>query len=178
MLPLLQNKERKCIVKDSLGRTLHDLRISVTDQCNFRCPYCMPYKKIVKDSFLEKDEFLEISEITRIASLATQLGVKKIRLTGGEPLLRKDINALISMIQGIEGITDIALTTNGSLLANKADELKAAGLNRLTVSLDSLDEEIFSAMSGGFGAVKDVLQGITTAGKAGFKKIKINISNL
>jgi len=175
MSPLLQGKKHKIIIKDRLGRLLHDLRISVTDQCNFRCPYCMPCERITQNSFLKKNEFLNLPEIVRIAHLTAQLGVKKIRLTGGEPLLHKDIAILICMLRKIDQIEDIALTTNGSLLAEKAVELKKSGLSRLTVSLDSLDEKVFNKMSGGFGSVKNVLRGITTAGKAGFNQIKINV---
>ena len=174
MLTRLAPHKQKCAA-DRIGRTLHDLRISVTDQCNFRCPYCMPKEKVCENSFLKKQELLSFSEITRIANALAQLGVKKIRLTGGEPLLRSDIGRLIQSLRKINKIHDIALTTNGFFLAQKAKDLKAAGLDRITISLDSLDEDIFQKMNGGRGSVKQVLKGIDAATRAGFSPIKLNV---
>jgi cyclic pyranopterin phosphate synthase len=160
---------------DTLQRPLHDLRISVIDRCNFRCPYCMPEDKYKDDHvFLKKDDRLRFEEIERIARIFAQLGVRKIRLTGGEPLLRRDLPTLISMLAKIELIDDIALTTNGVLLPRLAQALREAGLQRLTVSLDSLDPHVFRQLSGGKGEVDDVLAGIASAERAGFTQIKIN----
>ena len=160
---------------DTLSRPLHDLRISVIDRCNFRCPYCMPEDKYKEDhAFLSKSERLRFEEITRIARVFAHLGVRKLRLTGGEPLLRRDLPALIEMLAEIELIDDIALTTNGVLLPRHAQSLRDAGLQRMTVSLDSLDPQIFRQLCGGKGEVEDVLAGIAAAERAGFTKIKIN----
>src|SRR5476651_1399686 len=146
---------------DRLGRPLHDLRISVMDRCNFRCPYCMPKEQFHEHyRFLKSAERLSFEEIARLARLFAQLGVKKLRLTGGEPLLRANLADLVGDLTSIPGIEDIALTTNGVLLAQHAAELKAAGLKRVTVGLDSLDPEIFARMSGGLGSVEEVLNGI------------------
>jgi sulfatase maturation enzyme AslB (radical SAM superfamily) len=132
---------RKDPPADRLGRRLRDLRVSVTDRCNFRCPYCMP-KEIFGHSyaFLPLAEILSFEELTRVVAAAASLGVTKVRLTGGEPLLRRELDTLVAMLAEVEGITDLALTTNGALLAGKAHRLRAAGLARVTVSLDSLDE--------------------------------------
>src|SRR3954452_25186573 len=128
-------------VRDVLGRPIHDLRISVTDRCNFRCTYCMPREVFGRDyAFLPRAELLTFEEITRVARVFIELGVRKIRLTGGEPLLRRKIERLIEMLRGISDDVDITLTTNGALLAKKARDLRAAGLSRITVSLDSLDD--------------------------------------
>lgn len=160
---------------DQLARPLRDLRISVMDRCNFRCPYCMPRETYhEKYRFLSSRERLSFEEIVRLARLFVQLGVRKIRLTGGEPLLRPNLSELIGDLSAIAGVDDIALTTNGMLLAKQASELKAAGLERITVSLDSLDPAIFARMSGGFGGVEDVLDGIEHARRAGLDPIKIN----
>ena len=162
-------------VADSLGRPLHDLRISVMDRCNFRCPYCMPQHTFHDGyRFLTSGERLDFAEITRLTRLAARLGVRKLRLTGGEPLLRPNLADLVGDLSAIPGIEDIALTTNGILLAKHATELKAAGLRRITVSLDSLDPEVFARMSGGFGGVEQVLEGIEAAQRAGLAPIKVN----
>ncbi len=160
---------------DSFSRPLHDLRISVIDRCNFRCTYCMPEDKYKDDhAFLTKNERLRFEEITRIARIFASLGVRKLRLTGGEPLLRRDLSVLIEMLAQIELIEDIALTTNGVLLPRHAQSLRDAGLQRMTVSLDSLNPQIFRQLSGGKGEVNDVLAGIAAAERAGFTGIKIN----
>lgn len=168
------------MLPDTRGRLLRDLRISVTDRCNFRCTYCMPKSVFDKNyRFLPKSEFLSFEEITRMTSLFVAHGVEKIRLTGGEPLLRKNIEILIEMLAAFKTLDgkplDIALTTNATLLAKKAEALKAAGLQRITVSLDSLDESIFRAMNDVDFSVADVLNGIDAATKAGFTSIKINM---
>src|SRR5580693_3567665 len=160
---------------DRLGRPLHDLRISVMDRCNFRCPYCMPKEQFHEHyRFLKSAERLSFEEIARLARLFAQLGVQKLRLTGGEPLLRANLADLVGDLTAIPGIEDIALTTNGVLLPKYAAELKAAGLKRITVSLDTLDREVFARMSGGFAALDQVLQGIDAALAADLAPIKIN----
>src|SRR5690606_25154593 len=161
--------------RDTLGRPLHDLRISVMDRCNFRCPYCMPRETYhEKYRFLSTAERLSFEEIVRLARLFVQLGVRKLRLTGGEPLLRANIADLIGDLTTIPGVDDVALTTNGVLLAQHAAEMTAAGLRRITVSLDSLDPVVYARMSGGLGDVEDVLKGIEHARRAGLTPIKIN----
>jgi GTP 3',8-cyclase len=161
--------------RDTRGRPLRDLRISVMDRCNFRCPYCMPREQY-HDSyrFLKSAERLSFEEIVRLTRLFVGVGVRKLRLTGGEPLLRANLVDLIGDLSSIPGIEDVALTTNGILLARHAAELKAAGLQRITVSLDSLDPAVFARMSGGFDGVEDVLDGIEHARRAGLAPIKIN----
>ncbi len=160
---------------DQIGRPLHDLRISVMDRCNFRCPYCMPKSQFHENyRFLKSQERLSFEEIARLARLFAGLGVQKLRLTGGEPLLRANLPDLIGDLSGIPGIEDIALTTNGVLLSQHAVELQANGLKRVTVSLDTLDKEIFTRMSGGFAALEHVLQGIDAAIAAGLAPVKIN----
>lgn len=162
-------------VLDSRGRGLHDLRISVMDRCNFRCPYCMPESTFGKGfAFLPAREQLDFDEITRLARLFVAAGVRKLRLTGGEPLLRPDLAELVARLRALGPELDIALTTNAVLLAQHAPALKAAGLDRVTVSLDSLDPAVFAAMSGGRGSVGRVLEGIEAAREAGFDAIKIN----
>ena len=167
------------MIKDRFNRPLKDLRISVTDRCNFRCPYCMPAEVFgERYQFLPKAEILSFEEITRIAREFIALGVNKLRITGGEPLLRTDLHLLIAQLSELLSINvpavDITLTTNGYLLAQQAQRLKDAGLQRITVSLDTLDEEIFQQMNGrGFGTEK-VLQGIEAAVSAGLAPIKIN----
>lgn len=162
--------------RDALGRPLHDLRISVLDQCNFRCPYCMPEAEFHADyEFLRKQQRLTYEEILRVAGVAVGLGVSKIRLTGGEPLLDKNLPDLVSGLAKLPGINDLALTTNGMLLAPVAEELAAAGLHRVTISLDSLDEEVFRVMSGGRGDLHRVLAGLDAAERAGLSPIKINV---
>ena len=161
--------------RDALARPLHDLRISVIDRCNFRCTYCMPEDQYALDhKFLAKDQRLRFEEIERIACAFACLGVRKLRLTGGEPLLRRDLPELVRQLARIPGIDDIALTTNGVLLPKLAQKLRDAGLQRLTVSLDSLDAATFRALSGGRGEVAEVLAGIDAAERAGFASIKIN----
>ncbi len=163
-------------LRDRLNRPIHDLRISVIDRCNFRCTYCMPEKEYSAHyQFLKKEEWLSFAEIFRLTQLFVSLGVVKVRLTGGEPLLRPGLPDLIRRLSEIPRIEDLALTTNGSLLRSQAKTLKEAGLKRLTVSLDTLDEEIFYAMSGNLGSVGDVLEGIKEAERVGFKEIKINV---
>jgi len=160
---------------DRLARPLHDLRISVMDRCNFRCPYCMP-KEHFHDSyrFLRSDERLSFDEIVRLSRLFAGVGVRKLRLTGGEPLLRTNLCDLIGDLSAIYGIEDIALTTNGVLLDKHAVDLRANGLRRITVSLDTLDQQIFARMSGGFAALDQVLGGIQAAIAAGLTPVKVN----
>jgi cyclic pyranopterin phosphate synthase len=165
---------------DRLGRPLRDLRISVTDRCNFRCSYCMPKEVFDRQhAFLAHKELLSFEEITRLARVFVAQGVHKIRLTGGEPLLRKDLERLVAMLSGLrtsEGrAVDLTLTTNGSLLAKKAQALRNAGLSRLVVSLDAIDDAIFRRMNDVDFPVADVLEGIEAAKRAGFAPIKINM---
>ncbi|MBI4298913.1 MAG: GTP 3',8-cyclase MoaA [Chloroflexi bacterium] len=164
------------MLKDVFGRPLKDLRISVTDRCNFRCPYCMPAEIYgIRYRFLPKEQVLTFEEITRLARIFVGLGVNKIRLTGGEPLLRNNLEELIVQLARIEEVDDLTLTTNGYLLAQKAQALKEAGLQRVTVSLDSMDDEIFGRMNGrGYGTQR-VLEGIHKAGEVGLGPIKINV---
>ncbi len=163
------------VVKDKLGRPVRDLRISVTDRCNFRCPYCMPAEIYgERYQFLERSELLDFEEIARLAGIFAQLGVNKLRLTGGEPLVRNGLDSLVALLSDIEGIDDLTLTTNGYLLAQQAQALKDAGLQRITVSLDSLDEEVFKEMNGRNYGTERVLEGIEAAEKAGLSPIKIN----
>ena len=160
---------------DTLGRALHDLRISVMDRCNFRCPYCMPSETFHEHyRFLKSGERLQFEEIVRLAHLFVALGARKLRLTGGEPLLRANLPDLVGELTAIEGVQEVALTTNGVLLAKYAAELKANGLQRVTVSLDTLDAQVFARMSGGFGDPKQVLEGIRAAQQAGLAPIKVN----
>ncbi|MCL6645590.1 MAG: GTP 3',8-cyclase MoaA [Dehalococcoidia bacterium] len=162
-------------LRDRLGRPLRDLRISVTDRCNFRCVYCMPNEVFGKDyAFLERAQILTFEEIVRLARLFVEFGVTKIRLTGGEPLVRRNIEQLIEMLARIPGL-DLTLTTNGSLLKRKARALKEAGLERITVSLDSLDDAVFRAMNDVNFPVARVLEGIEAAAEAGLAPIKINM---
>ena len=161
--------------RDRLGRPLRDLRISVVDRCNFRCPYCMPEDRYPRDDEAsDAASRLSPDEIARVARAFVVLGVDKLRLTGGEPLLRRDLPAIVARLAAIDGVRDLALTTNGSLLAGRAAELRAAGLRRLTVSLDALDPALFARMSGGRGEVAEVLAGIDAAQAAGFRAIKVN----
>ncbi len=163
-------------VADALGRPLHDLRISLLDQCNFRCPYCMPEAEFHSEyEFLRKQQRLTYDEIIQVVRVATGLGVSKIRLTGGEPLLDKNIAELIGRLTDLPLVKDLAMTTNGMLLAAAARKLANAGLHRVTISLDSLDETVFSGMSGGRGDVSKVLAGIKSAEDAGLDPIKINV---
>ncbi|MFL6673717.1 MAG: GTP 3',8-cyclase MoaA [Massilia sp.] len=167
-------------VDDALARPLHDLRISVTDRCNFRCVYCMPKEVFDKDyQYLPHSSLLSFEEITRVARLFIAHGVEKIRLTGGEPLLRKDLERLVAMLRTLPTASgrplDLTLTTNGSLLARKARALKDAGLDRVTVSLDALDDTVFRRMNDVDFAVSDVLEGIEAAHAAGLGPIKVNM---
>lgn len=161
---------------DRRGRPLHDLRISVMDRCNFRCPYCMPESTYGEHfTFLRNDERLSFDEIERLCRLAAELGVSKLRLTGGEPLLRPRLPDLVARLRRLPGITDLAMTTNAVLLARHAKALREAGLDRVTVSLDTLDPALFHRMSGGRGALDEVLAGIDAAQAAGFPQgIKLN----
>lgn len=162
-------------MRDAFGRPLRDLRISVMDRCNFRCPYCMPediYDR--KFRFLSSKQRLSFSEILRLARLLAGLGASKLRITGGEPLLRAGLADLVGDLSRLGGIEDIALTTNGVLLAQQAAALAAAGLDRVTVSLDAVDEELFRRMSGGRGRLRSVLDGMAEARSAGLDPIKIN----
>jgi GTP 3',8-cyclase len=161
---------------DLLGRRLRDLRISVTDRCNFRCVYCMPREVFGKDfQFLDRAALLTFEEIERVASAFAAHGVEKIRLTGGEPLLRRELERLVERLVTIDGISDIALTTNGALLARKAQSLADAGLKRVTVSLDSLDNETFQAVNDVSFPVERVLEGIDAALAAGLAPVKVNM---
>jgi cyclic pyranopterin phosphate synthase len=163
-------------ITDTYARPLRDLRISVTDRCNFRCTYCMPKAVFSRDfKFLPASELLTFEEIARLSRIFASRGVTKIRLTGGEPLLRRDIETLVDMLAVIPGIDDLTLTTNASLLAGKADALRRAGLHRVTVSLDSLDDATFRAMNDVDFPVSRVLEGIDAAIAAGFGPIKINM---
>jgi len=163
-------------VADTRGRPLGDLRISVTDRCNFRCVYCMPKDVFGRDyPFLPHSELLTFEEITRVARVFVGLGVRKLRLTGGEPLLRRKLERLIEMLRGLDDDLDITLTTNGALLARKARDLRAAGLSRVTVSLDSLDDATFRAMNDVDFPVAQVLEGIDAAAAAGLAPLKINM---
>ena len=163
-------------VTDKFGRRVRDLRISVTDRCNFRCPYCMPAEVYgEKYEFLPRPHILSFEEIERLTRLFVRIGVSKVRITGGEPLVRANLPDLVSKLCVIDGINDVALTTNGYLLENNAQQLKDAGLNRLTVSLDSIDPDVFKEMSGRTQGPTNTLAGIKTAASLGFKQIKINV---
>ncbi len=162
-------------ITDKMQRPLRDFRISVTDRCNFRCTYCMPaevYGEAYK--FLPNKELLSFEEITRISQVMVNLGVEKLRLTGGEPLVRQNLDTLVGQLASIDGVRDIAMTTNGVFLPRYAEALKAAGLRRVTVSLDSLDNEVFRHLNGGKADVDDILAGIRAAEAAGLTPIKIN----
>ncbi|MBI3204119.1 MAG: GTP 3',8-cyclase MoaA [Myxococcales bacterium] len=159
---------------DPRGRPLRDLRLSVTDRCNFRCRYCMPKEHFGPGfRFLPRADLLRFEEIARVARVFASLGVKKLRLTGGEPLLRSDLPDLVAQLATIDGV-DLALTTNGSLLESRADELVRAGLRRVTVSLDSLDEAVFRQMTDAALAPAQVLAGIEAAARAGLRPVKVN----
>ena len=162
-------------VTDTLGRPLRDLRISVTDRCNFRCVYCMPSEVFGRDyQFLERRELLSFEEIERLARAFVRQGVTKVRLTGGEPLVRRGIEELVAMLARIPGL-DLTLTTNGALLPKYAQALKDAGLRRVTVSLDSLDDAVFRAMNDVDFPVARVLEGIDAAAAAGLAPVKVNM---
>jgi cyclic pyranopterin phosphate synthase len=168
------------LLADALGRPLHDLRISVTDRCNFRCVYCMPKEVFDKNyAYLPHSSLLSFEEIARVASLFVAHGVEKIRLTGGEPLLRKDLERLVAQLRAMQTPSgrplDLTLTTNGSLLARKARVLKEAGLDRVTVSLDAIDDAVFRRMNDVDFSVSDVLHGIDAAHAAGLGPVKVNM---
>ena len=170
-----QSVDSAAVTRDALGRPMHDLRISLLDRCNFRCPYCMPETEFHADyQFLTRQQRLTHAEILRIARVATKLGVRKLRLTGGEPLLDKNIVSLVAGLSRLPEVEDLALTTNGMLLESVAADLKAAGLHRVTVSLDSLDEKVFRQLSGNRGSLEKVLAGIEAASTAGLTPVKIN----
>jgi cyclic pyranopterin phosphate synthase len=160
--------------RDARGRPLRDLRLSVIEACNFRCPYCMPADRIPEDHGLDAASRLSFDEIETLVRAFVRLGVTKLRLTGGEPLLRRRLPELVGRLAAIPGIEDLALTTNGSLLAPQARALRDAGLHRITVSLDALDADVYRALSGGRGRVGDVLAGIAAAREAGFERLKLN----
>ena len=163
-------------VSDEFRRDLRDLRISVTDRCQFRCTYCMPREIFGRDFvFLPRGQLLTFEELTRLAGIFAGLGVRKLRLTGGEPLLRRDLDKLVAMLTAIDGVQDIALTTNGALLARNAAALAAAGLRRVTVSLDSLDDAVFMALNDARYPVAPVLEGIEAAAMAGLAPVKVNM---
>jgi cyclic pyranopterin phosphate synthase len=182
LVPSIPNQLRAAngLTTDTRGRPLRDLRISVTDRCNFRCTYCMP-KEVFDQNYpyLSQKELLSFEEITRLSSIFATLGVEKIRLTGGEPLLRKNLEILVEMLAKIRTIDgnplDLTLTTNGSVLRKKAAALKAAGLHRLTISLDGLNDDIFKKMNDVDFPVTDVLDGIAAAQEAGFTNLKVNM---
>ena len=171
----MEAQDRQPAILDRFRRPLRDLRISVTDRCNFRCPYCMPAEIYgERYEFLPKDSLLTFEEIARLTRVLAVLGVVKVRITGGEPLVRAEIDKLIAMLAQTHGIEDVAMTTNAFLLAQHAQKLKDAGLRRVTVSLDSLDEDVFKRMNGrGFGSAR-VLEGIEAARDVGLSPIKIN----
>lgn len=154
---------------------MRDLRVSVTDRCNFRCGYCMPREVYGRDhAFLPRSEILDFEEIERVVGAAVRLGVRKVRLTGGEPLVRRNVEELVAMLAAIQGVDDLTLTTNGSLLAGKADALAAAGLHRVTVSLDALDDDTFRRMNDVGFPVSRVLDGVAAAERAGLGPVKVN----
>src|SRR5437016_3154947 len=163
-------------ITDTLNRPLRDLRISVTDRCNFRCTYCMPKEVFGRDfQFMPPGELLTFEEITRLTRIFIDNGVEKIRITGGEPLVRRNVERLVEMLALLDGLRDLTLTTNGSLLAKKAQALKDAGLQRVTVSLDSLDNDVFKTMNDVDFPVERVLEGIEAAELVGLSPIKINM---
>ncbi len=162
-------------ISDQFQRPFRDLRISVTDRCNFRCTYCMPAEIYgERYHFLPKKELLTFEEITRLVGVFVGLGARKIRLTGGEPLVRHEVEVLVSQLAGVDGVEDLAMTTNGYLLPQRAGPLRDAGLKRVTVSLDSLDDAVFRRMNGDRASVQNVLDGIAAAEAAGFAPLKIN----
>ena len=168
--------ELPLLPRDTLGRPLHDLRISVTDRCNFRCVYCMPRAVFGPDhAFLPRAELLTFEEITRLVRLFVEHGVRKVRLTGGEPLVRRDLPNLVGAVSAIEHVEDLTLTTNGVLLPQHAAALKEAGLDRVTISLDADDDETFTRMNDARVPVSSVLRGLDAAEAAGLGPIKLNM---
>ena len=163
-------------LKDTFGRPLRDLRISVTDRCNFRCTYCMPKEVFNREwKFLGRELLLSFEEIARLSAVFVGFGVEKLRITGGEPMMRRGVADLVAKLAAIEGIDDVAMTTNGSLLERHASSLAAAGLDRVTVSLDSLDDATFMAMNDVGFPVSRVLDGINAAAEAGLTPVKVNV---
>ncbi len=174
-IPATAERLTRLETRDRFRRSMHDLRISVMDRCNFRCPYCMPKETFhERYRFLKTSERLDFDEILRVARACVALGVRKLRLTGGAPLLRQGLPDLVGELSAIRGVEDLALTTNGILLAQHAAELKANGLQRVTVSLDSIEPGVFERMSGGFGGLEQVFEGIDAAIEAGLQPVKIN----
>ena len=164
------------VMLDRLDRPLRDLRVSVTDRCNLRCPYCMPREVFGADfPFLPREQLLSFEEITQVVRAMAARGVTKVRLTGGEPLLRRDLEQLVEMLASVRGITDLALTTNGLLLARNAQRLRDAGLDRVTVSLDALDATTLHSMSDAPVSAERILEGIETATRAGLAPVKVNM---
>jgi GTP 3',8-cyclase len=164
------------VVTDRLDRPLRDLRVSVTDRCNFRCVYCMPREVFGADfQFLDRDELLTFEEIHRLVRVFRSLGVEKVRITGGEPLVRREVEKLVEMLASVSGLRDLTMTTNGSLLPRKAQLLGEAGLRRVTVSLDALDDEVFRAMTDVPVPVATVLEGIEAAAREGLTPVKVNM---
>ena len=161
------------MLRDKLGRKIRDLRISVTDRCNFRCTYCMPKSEYENFDFLPKKDILSYEEMVKVVKILIPLGLKKVRITGGEPLLRKDLSKLVSMIRGLSDEIDIAITTNGVLLSKYAKELAEVGLSRVTVSLDAFSDQLFKEMSDSNYSVTEVLQGVSSAIEAGLP-VKVN----
>ncbi len=178
MRPTYQQKDTSSphqSVWDQFGRPLRDLRVSVTDRCNFRCTYCMPAEIYgERYEFLPRGEVLAYEEITRLVRIFVGFGVSRVRLTGGEPLIRKDLHRLVAMLAQIEGIEDLALTTNGYLLADQAQGLRDAGLGRVSVSLDTLNDDIFRRINGRNFSTHQILEGIHKASEVGFHPVKIN----
>lgn len=172
--PAATSPASQALPHDRLARPLRDLRLSVIEACNFRCPYCMPADRIPDDHGMEAASRLDFDQVETLVRAFARLGMHKLRLTGGEPLLRKGLPDLVARLARIGGIEDIALTTNGALLARQARALRDAGLHRLTVSLDALDPASFGRLSGGRGKVADVLAGLQAAAEAGFGPIKLN----
>ena len=161
------------MLRDKLGREIRDLRISVTDRCNFRCTYCMPKSEYENFDFLPRKDILSYEEMVKVVKILIPLGLKKVRITGGEPLLRKDLSKLVSMIRGLSDEIDIAITTNGVLLSKYAKELAEAGLSRVTVSLDAFSDQLFKEMSDSNYSVTEVLQGVSSAIEVGLP-VKVN----
>ena len=175
LIHAMSNPSQHTPVEDALGRPIQDLRISVIDNCNMRCTYCMPVEQYGEDyAFLRQHDLLSFEEMLRLVRVFVQLGVSKVRITGGEPLLRKGLPDWIGGLMDMDGLEDIALTTNGLLLPRMAKDLVEAGLRRITVSLDALDDDVFGVMNGRNIPVSDVLDGIRAARDAGFETIKIN----
>ena len=161
------------MLRDKLGREIRDLRISVTDRCNFRCTYCMPKSEYENFDFLPRKDILSYEEMVKVVKILIPLGLKKVRITGGEPLLRKDLSKLVSMIRGLSEEIDIAITTNGVLLSKYAKELAEVGLSRVTISLDAFSDQLFKEMSDSNYSVTEVLQGVSSAIEAGLP-VKVN----